>query len=375
MPDVFGRRPIHFAAEKGTRSLVLALITAGADVTAVCKAGDTALHKAALMGHTDAAVTLLLAGTPSHILDNEGQTAASVARARSHGALAEILEDRPWRIVNAAATGDPLVLAPLLRREGARGFGKPEVELANAVAVARVSKGQSALHVACACGRVETAHMLIEAGAELDVRQQGDGATPLELAQRAGHTAVVEMILGIKRAVIAKVTAPEGDGSDDSDAVVMKLPDESSDEEDDDGNVEDESVHSAISFATAGSRRATSPVRKLRSSGTNRTLLSPLSARSPSSAAKKDGQGRRSKGDAWSAKPPDGHPSSSASAATNIGSTTADDNAPLVLDVLVASATGLKLLAGDETLKMLAALTAHGEVCALIQSTQGICFV
>ena len=372
MPDVFGRRPIHCAAEKGTRSLVLALITAGADVTAVCKAGDTALHKAALMGHTDAAVTLLLAGTPSHILDNEGQTAACVARARSHGALAEILEDRPWRIANAAATGDLRVLAPLLRREGARGFGKPEVELANAVAVARVSKGQSALHVACACGRVETAHMLIEAGAELDVRQQGDGATPLELAQRAGHTAVVEMILGIKRAVIAKVTAPGGD--DDSD--VMKLPDESSDEEDDDGNVEGESDHSAIGSATAGSRRATSPVRKLRISGTNRPLLSPLSARSPSSVTKKDGQeGRRSKGDAWSTKPPDGHPSSSSSAATNIGSTTADDNAPLVLDVLVASATGLKLLAGDETLKMLAALTAHGEVCALIQSTQGICFV
>ena len=78
--DLFGRRPLHYAAETGVRTIVRAIVNAGADVSVQDRTGDTALHKAALLGRAEAVMVLLLAGAPAHVTNVEGQTAAEVAQ-------------------------------------------------------------------------------------------------------------------------------------------------------------------------------------------------------------------------------------------------------------------------------------------------------
>jgi ankyrin repeat protein len=53
--------------------------------------------------------------------------------------------------------------------------------------------GESALHAAALFGHVSVVKQLISAGADLTLRNQ-EGATPLQLAQEAKQTAVVEYL-------------------------------------------------------------------------------------------------------------------------------------------------------------------------------------
>jgi len=52
---------------------------------------------------------------------------------------------------------------------------------------------QTPLHLSAVCGRVELSQMLVRAGADLHATNH-EGLTPLDLAQREGHSAVVALL-------------------------------------------------------------------------------------------------------------------------------------------------------------------------------------
>lgn len=54
--------------------------------------------------------------------------------------------------------------------------------------------GVTPLHFAAQYNRPEVAQLLIEAGAELEVRPEGDGDTALEIAEMYGHLKVMQII-------------------------------------------------------------------------------------------------------------------------------------------------------------------------------------
>jgi ankyrin repeat protein len=56
--------------------------------------------------------------------------------------------------------------------------------------------GESGLHAAALFGHVSVVKQLISAGADLTLRNQ-EGATPLQLAQEAKQTAVVEYLCSV----------------------------------------------------------------------------------------------------------------------------------------------------------------------------------
>ncbi|MET0386563.1 MAG: ankyrin repeat domain-containing protein [Polyangiales bacterium] len=98
VPSQNGMRvqPIHSAAAHADQAKAVALarivLDAGADPNARQQAGFTALHEAAFNGN-DALIALLLArGAAPGLLNDEGASAADLARTKGHAAALRLLE-------------------------------------------------------------------------------------------------------------------------------------------------------------------------------------------------------------------------------------------------------------------------------------------
>ena len=81
------------AARSGIANSVLRLLDLGSDVNAVAsrRLGRTALHEGAALGHADVVQLLLARGARTEILDEQGQTALDLARAKGHEHIAVLL--------------------------------------------------------------------------------------------------------------------------------------------------------------------------------------------------------------------------------------------------------------------------------------------
>ena len=85
-------QPLHAAiAGRGDAAMIMLLIEAGADVTAVAGGGYTPLHLAASRGNEGLCDTLLAKGADPEAQSSDGKTAAAVAEERGHRTLAERL--------------------------------------------------------------------------------------------------------------------------------------------------------------------------------------------------------------------------------------------------------------------------------------------
>jgi len=83
---------LHSAvADGGHREIALALIAAGADPNAKQRHGWTPLHGAAHSGDRAVVEALLAAGADRSLTNDEGRTAADIARERGHADLAALL--------------------------------------------------------------------------------------------------------------------------------------------------------------------------------------------------------------------------------------------------------------------------------------------
>ncbi len=91
-PDKRGQTPLMHASKFGAMESMAALLRGGADLSAQCHEGGTALHWAAWLGRKEAVLLLLDRGASPDVVDKEGATPIVFARHRGHDEIVAILE-------------------------------------------------------------------------------------------------------------------------------------------------------------------------------------------------------------------------------------------------------------------------------------------
>ena len=86
-----GWTPLIAASYAGSAEVVGALLRRGANVAAVCKDGDSAVHYAAAQGHADVIRALAARGAKLEATDNDGETPCDVAQSKKIRTLLEAL--------------------------------------------------------------------------------------------------------------------------------------------------------------------------------------------------------------------------------------------------------------------------------------------
>ena len=207
-----GAQPIHLAAASGNVALIEALVAGGASLDATeTKWAMTPLMFAAVSGRSDAIRAMLAAGAdPSvtaGVLDvvERAQYDSDERRARQarleaiQGGSGVLQAERPLTATGADLRGAAGTVANDLANRGTGG-GNPEPERRGRRSRdpneprpmsyeerVRTHGGLTALHLAAREGRVETAAALVDGGADVNQRADGNDATPLLTAVINGH--------------------------------------------------------------------------------------------------------------------------------------------------------------------------------------------
>lgn len=86
-----GWTPLIAASYAGSAEVVGALLRRGANVAAVCRDGDSAVHYASAQGHADVIRALAARGAKLEATDNDGETPCDVAQSKKIRTLLEAL--------------------------------------------------------------------------------------------------------------------------------------------------------------------------------------------------------------------------------------------------------------------------------------------
>jgi ankyrin repeat protein len=89
--DTDGRTALHWASLSGHMEIVKALVSQGADPSALDNCGRTALHLAATRGHVDVVELLLAANCDIHAVDDFGHTALERATTKGHTQISNMI--------------------------------------------------------------------------------------------------------------------------------------------------------------------------------------------------------------------------------------------------------------------------------------------
>ena len=220
-----GHSPLHLASSSGALTTAKMLVKAGADVRATDDKGNTCLILAAYLGHTDTVRYLM--SLPEVDLDQQGTnnfTALHFAVQQKHADVVQVLIDAGADIKTTNDGHSSLRLAILsgelttvkmlveagadVRATDAEGatclisaayfghtdtvrylVGLPEVDLDR-----QVSRNYTALHFAVQEEHANVVQMLIDAGADLETKND-DGCSPLHLASLSGELTTVKMLV------------------------------------------------------------------------------------------------------------------------------------------------------------------------------------
>lgn len=184
-----GVMPLHLAAASGHPGIVSALLQNGAPANARAASGVTPLMEAARNGRTEAVRLLLAHGAQADVREPaRQQTALMWAVSRQHPDIVRLLLENGADV--DARTETRTVTVMLDRGLRGRTF-KTSVEDAQQVQVG----GSTALLLAAQVGSVESARLLVAAGARVD-EPGADGRTPLVMAAFSGQTGVARYLLG-----------------------------------------------------------------------------------------------------------------------------------------------------------------------------------
>jgi uncharacterized protein len=187
-------RRVEFIACTKDVQLVELLIAGGAEPAEDLVGGTTIVHLAACAGNVPLlerllalgmAVDLPEGGKPNGITPLscaiEEQEEAAVSLLLSRGANPNHAIETTWTcVLQAAKIGNYNIVKMLVQyRADVHTACRPE--------------GWTALHIGCQEGHRLIVRLLLDAGWEIDARD-ANGATPLQLARAARHSAVVEIL-------------------------------------------------------------------------------------------------------------------------------------------------------------------------------------
>jgi len=191
------------AAQKGDVDEVMALLNEGVDVNAVVRGDGTAPLVAARHGRTNLVRLLLDRGADANIgVEGDGNPLI-MAASRGHRDIVTMLLDR-GADVNAAVPGDGNALI-MAGRHGQ--LDLVTLLLDRGAVIDQVVPGdENALITASGAGYLDVVRLLVGRGANVNARvwaeqgwpdRQGEWRTPLSMARRGGHAAVVTYLQSV----------------------------------------------------------------------------------------------------------------------------------------------------------------------------------
>lgn len=175
-----GNTALHIAVEERRRDCARLLLASGArsDIRNPGD-GDTPLHIAAALGDEHMVKLLLQKGTNKDIRNRVGKTAYDVAAEHGHA-----------RLFDALRLGESLSIAA--RKGEVRSIQRL---LENGASInGRDQHGWTALHRASFKGKQDAVRVLIEKGVDINGRDE-DGYTALHCAVESGHVEVIELLM------------------------------------------------------------------------------------------------------------------------------------------------------------------------------------
>ena len=168
----YGVTPLHEAGTIGNVPIIEALLKAGANPNAAYGSGETPVMTAARTGNVDAVKMLLDHGADVNVAEEwRGQTALMFAAGENHAATAQFLVERGAN-VNARS-----VIYDFGSLKGTNG----------GIIHDRPMGGLTALFFAARQGAIETAKVLVAAGADMNATEPQYGFTPMQTAIFNGH--------------------------------------------------------------------------------------------------------------------------------------------------------------------------------------------
>ncbi len=192
--DDEGWMPLHYAAQSGQRDVAELLLARGADVNAGNDNGTTPLLFAASKGHRDVVELLLAKGADVNGRDKEGITPLNIATVKQHPDVAELLRQHgavsPDVNTRAQTAGS---LFDAIEKHDAE---KTKTLIAGGADInARNAKGIPALVLAAEVGDSEATTLLLHAGAAIDARDRENNATALFWAAIYGRYEIAKLLV------------------------------------------------------------------------------------------------------------------------------------------------------------------------------------
>jgi len=191
--DGSGRTPLHYAASRGHVAVAGLLLDSGADIDATEEDGETPLHFAAWRSETGAGALLIERGADLEIRNHWGRTPLLiVARETGSEEFARLLIESDAKVnVRDRYGASPLDLAAW------RGFGglvNLLLDHGAELPPPDSPDGQMTAMFAAEKGLVRLFDLSVNAGVELDLRNENDGSL-LHSASQGGSADIVDRLL------------------------------------------------------------------------------------------------------------------------------------------------------------------------------------
>jgi ankyrin repeat protein len=193
----YGVTPMALASANGNAQMIALLLEAGADANVVDKQGETALMAAAKVGSVEAVKTLLDHGATVDTRDPAfEQTALMMAIREDHPAVVKLLADRGAMVNVQTRTGaTPSWILPNSVPGFGHGIGIVRGGLPDRGSRYLIPGAMTPLLYAARDGRVESAKILLAAGAEIE-HADANGITPLLMAITNDHVDMARFLIG-----------------------------------------------------------------------------------------------------------------------------------------------------------------------------------
>jgi len=193
----YGRSPLHLAAENGNIQIVAILLEEPSVIVPLRNIdGETPIHLACNRNHGEI-LRLLLASAAGNvnIAKNDTWTALHIACWGGYPTIVHLLLSVAITDVDKQTDLGNSALHFACQSAGDEHFQIAQMLVLRGASVhLTTSRQKQPLHLACQCGAIATAKMLLEMGVEVD-NVDINGWSPLHLACQGGHAEIVRMLI------------------------------------------------------------------------------------------------------------------------------------------------------------------------------------